>query len=111
MLVPDILPLLAVPRLHRQNIADGSAMDQINRFADGRRAPTLRADLHDAIVLPRRLDQQPAFVHVVRTRLLDIHMLAGRHRQQHRGRVPMVRRRNPDGVKRPIFQHPAQVPR
>ncbi len=58
----------------------------------------MRPHLHDPPVLALRVDQQLAFVRVVPARLLDVNMLPRLHREQRGGRVPVVGRRDHQGV-------------
>ena len=69
----------------------------------------LRAVLDDSVVLPRGLDGDAAFVHVVAARFFDVHVLArlaGPDRDQG---VPVIGSGDRDGVDRLVFEHPADV--
>ena len=70
-----------------------------------RRAAALRADLHDAVVFPRRGKHRLALDDVHADRLLAIHIDAGLARLNHRQRMPMVRRRDLDDVEPTLLDH------
>ena len=64
-----------------------------------RRAAAIhRADLHQLLVARRRLDHLAAFPHRVRRGLFDEDVLAGLQAPDRRERVPVVRRRDDDGI-------------
>src|SRR5207253_10587248 len=75
------------------------------RFGElGQRCPrglatTLRAVLDDAVVLAGRLERDRAFMDVVAGRLLDVDVLAGLAGPDRHEGVPVVGRRDGDGVK------------
>ena len=74
-----------------------------------RRAAVLRADLDDAAVLSRGLDQLLPFPAVVAQRLLHVDVLA-RLAAPERGRhVPMVGRGDDHGVDRLVVEHLAEI--
>ena len=58
--------------------------DVLLRLDQVRRALALRADLHDALVLPRRGDHRLAFQHVAADRLLHVNVRARLDRRDHR---------------------------
>ena len=57
----------------------------------------------------RGLDHQPALADVVRTRLLDVDVLAGVGGEDRGRGVPVVRRGDPDGVDAPCRRAPARM--
>ena len=77
--------------------------------AELRAAAPLRADLHDAVVPPGRLDHAPAFDEVVRDRLLDVDVLARLAGPDGRQGVPVVGRGDHQGVDIAILQDTAHV--
>ena len=72
-------------------------------------ASGLRADLHDALVLARRFNHQPAFAKIMGARFLDIDVLARLAGQDRGRRVPMIRSGDDDGIDRLILQHLPQI--
>ncbi len=74
-----------------------------------RSAPALRADLHDAPVLPGRCEHRLALGDVDADRLLEVDVGAGRGRFGHRQRVPVIRRADEDDVEVFLLQHLAVV--
>src|SRR5262245_446199 len=67
-------------------------MNPPDPFHDGGERSSLRAELHDAMVLAGGGDGQLAFARVVARGLLDIHVLARRAAEDGGGSMPMVRR-------------------
>ena len=72
-------------------------------------AATLRAVLnHDAVLL-LRFDRDAPFGHIVAHRFFDIDVLAGLSGPDRHQRMPVVRRRDGDGVEVLVFQRFAHV--
>ncbi len=62
------------------------------------RALALRADLHHAFMLARRIEHGLAFEHIATDRFLTIHVGARFHRGDGVQRVPVVRRTDQDDI-------------
>jgi len=58
----------------------------------------LAAYLQDAAGLPRGLDHARSLVELLDHRLLDVHVLARLHRVDRHRHVPVIRRRDDDGI-------------
>src|SRR5262245_4432058 len=69
----------------------------------------LRADLTDLASTPGRVDHQPAFADVVRAGLFYINMLAGIERENGRGRMPVIGRRDENSGDVSILQQASHV--
>src|SRR5439155_24758797 len=63
----------------------------------------------DPIVVPRGLDDAPAFADVVADRLLDVDVLAGLNGPDGRQRVPVIGRGDADDVDVAVFHDAAQI--
>ena len=74
-----------------------------------RTAPVHRADLDHFAVAGRRFDHPAAFPDRVRCGLLDVDVLAGLQRPDGGERVPVVRRRDHDGVDVLVVEHPPEI--
>jgi len=74
-----------------------SLVQPLHRLLHGRRAAGLRAHLNDDRVAETGLDEQPPLADVVRTRLLDVDVLAGVGGEDRARRVPVIRGGVPDG--------------
>ena len=70
-----------------------------------RRAPPLRPDLHDPLVLAGRGDHRLALDHVDADRLLDVHVGPGLHGGDHGQGVPVVGGRDQDYVEAAGLEH------
>ena len=78
------------PRLGERDLSDFSAVHQLHRFLKVFARALLRADLHHAVVLRRRLDHLAALGQSMRKRFFDVNILAGFASHDHRDGVPMV---------------------
>jgi hypothetical protein len=72
-------------------------------------AAPLGSHLHHPLVLARRRQHRPPLAHARGQRLLDIHVLARLTRHHRRQRVPVIRRRDNDGVDILPIQRRAKV--
>src|SRR5262249_46351657 len=91
--------LAVLARLHGRDLAGPAGA-----------AALLRAVLHDALVLPGRLDAAAAFDHVVAQRLLDVDVLAGLAGPDGHQRMPVVRRGDGEGVQLLVVEGLPDVP-
>ena len=98
---------VAGPR--RRHLADGPGAHQLGELRVQARRPPLRADLDDAVVPPRRLDDPPALAHGHRQRLLDIDVLPRGAGHRRLDRVPVVRRGDDHGVDVLAVEQAAEV--
>ena len=87
-----------VPHANELDRSDVAALDHLGDLHEVRRRAVLRTDLHDAIVLARRVHHHAAFANGQRDGLLDVHVLAGLTRQHRGDRVPVIRRRDMDCI-------------
>ena len=76
---------------------------QLDIAHEGRVRPALRAVHDDALVLLGGRHELPPFPDAVRHRFLDVHVLAGLAAPDRRERMPVVRRRDRDGVNLLVF--------
>src|SRR5262249_2825531 len=88
--------LVAQAARHEQP-AIAARADVLDRVDHGT-AARLRAVLDDDVVPARRRDGDATFLDVVAGRLFDIDVLAGLSRPDGHQRVPVIRRRDRDGV-------------
>src|SRR5205085_11814222 len=72
----DARPAFVAEAARYEGLAEVAGLDPLERFKHWCGSAPLRARLHDAIVLASRFDQPPAFQHIVRNRLLNVHVLA-----------------------------------
>ena len=79
-----------VPRVDPVDLAERARLDDLDGLLEVQPRSLLRADLHDAVVLARRVDHRAAFLDVVRDRLLDVDVLARLAGHDHRDRVPVI---------------------
>jgi hypothetical protein len=105
----DALPRLVAEPTRDGQLAEGAGLNLRGEFGPRLRGSILRAVLHDPIVFPRRVDRGPTFVHVVAARLLDVHILAGLARPDGHERVPVVRRRDRNGIDVLVVERLANV--
>ncbi len=90
---------VAVPgQVHLVDLAELPRPDDLAGLDEVRHAPLLRADLHDALVLVLGLDDRRALGQIVRQRLLDVDVLAGRAGVDGHRHVPVVGRADQHGV-------------
>ncbi len=87
-----------VGRAHERDLAQTARLDHLPRFGDRRRAHHLAADLEHAPRLADDVDNLLALVDRVRERLLDVSVLPGLQRLDRHRLVPVIRRRDDDGV-------------
>ena len=73
-------------------------LEELHRRDVVRRDAAVRADLHDAVGRPGRLDHRAAFVDRVADRLLDVDVGAGFDGGDHDQRVPVVGRGDDDDL-------------
>ncbi len=83
---------------HAADVADVARAHELEAALVVAAGALLRAHLHHALVGGRRLQHPVAFAHHVRQRLLDVDVLARGARQDRHERVPVVGRRDHDGV-------------
>ena len=110
--VGDRLPVrmqLAIPRLRHLHFAENALLEQFVSLLRHCARTHLRAVLHDAAVFARRFDQDPAFAKDVAGRFLDVDILAGLHRADRDGRVPVMGRRHDDGLDSLVFKDLAEI--
>jgi hypothetical protein len=107
--VSNVSPPLTVPRFGDQHVTDRAFSQKLHRPADMPGIPGLSADLDNSIVFPSGFDHQPAFTHVVRTRLFDIDVLAGIARQDGRRGMPVIRSRNRNRVHVRVIKNTTDV--
>ena len=93
---------------HRDR-AEAPGLDQLARRRLPRAADALAADLEDPLVPIDRGDDVEALVDRVGHRLLDVDVLAGRHRVDRHPAVPVIRRGDEDGVDGPVVEQPPVV--
>ncbi len=79
--------------------------DLVARFDQVWRAPALRADLHDAVVLTRGVDHRLTLGHVNADRLLHVDIEPGFDGRDHRQGVPVVGRGDEDEIEVFFRQH------
>ncbi len=87
-----------VPRPHETDLADQPFLDKLHSLLEICVRSPLRTDLHDAIVVPRRLYHPLAFLNSTRSGSLDIDVLASLAGEQHLQSVPMIRRGDHHGI-------------
>src|SRR5262249_14950754 len=105
----DAVAALVAQAARHRHLAKLAGTHKFNGLADARLAADLRAGLADLAVMPRRLHDAPAFPDVVADRLLDINVLARLHGPDGGQRVPVIRRRDADGVDRFIVHDAPQI--
>jgi len=94
------------------NFVDSAEPARLHQFAspdDVRHAPLLHADLHDPRMLGERIEDDFIFRHVVRERLLDIDILAGRHGRHGDRDMPVIGRRDQDRVNVLVIEQTAII--
>ena len=69
----------------------------------------MRAGLHDASIFARSVDHLAAFPNIVRHRFLHVDILACLYRPDRRERMPVVRRRDGNGVDVRVLEQPPDV--
>src|SRR5262249_16311885 len=92
-----------------QNLSVLAGLRRVGQRRPAAARPALGAVLDDPVVLPGGLGGDLALVNVVADRLLDVHCLAGLARPAGHERVPVVRRRDRDGVEVLVLQGGADV--
>jgi hypothetical protein len=65
--------------------------------------------LHDSIVFPRRFDKPHRFLSIMTARFFDIYMLAGGTGCDSGRSVPMIRRRDDQGIDGLVIEYAAKV--
>ncbi len=106
---PNTAPALVAQAPGDQNLAYLPLLEVLDRFCQSCVGTTLGADLHDPIVLLRRLDQFPPFPNVVRNGLFDVHILAGLTRPDRDQGMPVIGRGDHDGINVCLLQQFAHV--
>src|SRR5262245_24633802 len=91
------------------NLADVSGADHLDALFVLLARTLLRADLHDAAVMPGGLDHPAAFADEERHRLFDVNVLAGGAGHDGQQRMPVVGSRNDHGVNILAVVHPAKI--
>src|SRR5205823_2634473 len=103
-----VAPLVA-QAARQVDLAQQPVLDSLHAFHHTDTGAALRAVLDDAVVFLRGAHQLLSFPPVVRARLLNVDVLAGLAAPDGHQRVPVVGRRNGDGVDRLIFQELSHV--
>ena len=89
--------------------ADESVLQMVHRFADGQRTAQLHAVLYDAVIFIGRLDHLFAFMDIMRSRFLHIHILSGLAGPDRLQRMPVVGGGQGDGIDVLIFKEPSEI--
>ena len=84
-------------------------MQQLHCLANSPHGSPLRATLHDAVVLARRLHKLATLEEIVRDRFFDVDILARLHRPDSREGVPMIRCCDDDCLDGLVFEDAAHV--
>ena len=103
------LAALVAQALGEINLAQHAVLQQLHRLHLVRHAARLAADLAHTRILPRRRNHLLALERVMAGWLLAISVLAGLHRPNCGQGVPMVRRRDRDGVDVFVFEHLSHI--
>src|SRR6185437_12768027 len=93
------------------DVADGALLNELPRLCESDRAAALAADLHDAIVLARRLDDPEALFDLVCHRFLAIDVLTGVTGIHDDFLVPVVRNGRDQAVNLLVVQKILIAPR
>ena len=105
----DIGPFATHPGLGHEDLPHSPLVHHGNALLKGLCAANLRAHLHHHTRLSGSFDHLPSFDDVVRAGLLDVDVFAGLTAEDRRRSVPVVRRRNGDGVDRAIVEYSPHV--
>ena len=105
----DRSAVVRVPGFAEIDIPDRSGFDFIDCLHYVRPRAALVAHLDHPAVFLRRLDQHLAFRRRMAARFFQVNVLAGFHRQQSGGCMPMVRHGDHDGIHILMLECPAQV--
>ena len=92
-----------------RHVAELPGADELAGRGQGAVGAVLGPRLAEAAGLLRHLDDAPTLADVVADRFLDIDMLPGLHGPDRRQRMPMIRRRDGDGVHGLVVEDGAQV--
>src|SRR5438445_686400 len=106
---PDRRAAVRIPCAREVRTADDPVAKRLHGFDGARRAAALRAHLDHALGLALRVYQQLAFARVVAARLLHVDMLAGRHREDGGGRMPVVGSRDDERVDRFVVERATEI--
>ena len=96
-------------RPRHRDLAQRAGVHRLGELRVHPRRAAMHADLDDPVVLPRRVDHRPALDDRHRQRLLDVHVLARPAGGDHLDGVPVVGRRDHDGVDVLAIEHRAEV--
>ena len=107
--MPDRASRLVAKPLGHVDLPELARAEEGDGVLDALVAAALGAGLDDPVVLPRGLDDPPAFADVVADRLLDVDVLAGLAGPDRRQGVPVVGRGDRDGVDRLVVEQAADV--
>ncbi len=105
----DVSPPLHVPGLRHQHITDRAFADYLDRVGHERIRAALRPVLYHNVVAPSSIDQQPPFAKVVATRFLHVDVLARLARHNGSRCMPMIWRRDDNGMNGLVVQHNAKI--
>ena len=89
---------LEVEHLDQANVAKFARLNLVASSKIVWRTTILGADPHDALVLPRRLDELATFPNVVAERFLDVNILSRLTGEDGSRRMPMIRRSHYHGI-------------
>src|SRR4051794_33115051 len=90
-------------------LTDQARLHLVHGFANGCARTALAPVLADHLILLNGPDQLPAFPPIVRTRLLEVHVLPSLRRPDAHERMPVVRGRNRNGIEVFVFEQLAKI--
>ena len=107
--MPDAAPRVGVPGAREIGRSDLAVLEVLDRLEESWSRATLRSELHLVAVLGCRLHEQLVLAGIVATRLLEIDVLAGLKREHGHRRVPVIGRRDGEGVDALVVEYATEV--
>src|SRR6185312_17313832 len=104
--VSDGVSLLVAETLGHIHLAELPGTKKGDRVLHSLMTSALGPRLHDPAILPSGLDHAAAFAHIVTHGLLDVDILPRLTAPDRRQRVPVVGRRDRDGVNLLVVENP-----